>query len=175
MPRFLLTIKDRTLGGVTLPPCQSFTIGKLDFRRYTQIPSQVEGVPDETYLGAVGEYSEADVTAFKGQVANYVVRWGVTKSKDKGPSLRSAQVYDTRINTYSPMPDRDEPLADYLGVQPIALGAHMAVASMITAEQAAQRQEAQAAEDKARATDPTDDRRRKQHGRAKAAGESLEA
>ena len=65
MPRYHLTIKDRTEGGVTLPACQSMTIGKLDFRRYTSIPSKVEGMPDETYPGAVGEYSEADVEGFR--------------------------------------------------------------------------------------------------------------
>lgn len=176
MPRYHLTIKDRTAGGVTLPACQSMTVGKLDFRRYTSVPSRGHDLPDETYPGAVGEYKPEDVAAFHEAVKHFVVRWGFRDRTKMGvaqaPQLSSAVVHDTRNRDYS-RASGDEDLADYLEVREIQVGVPVGVLNTITAEQAAAKQDAEASEARARATDPTDAIRRKVHARAKAAGESL--
>lgn len=176
MPRFHLTIKRHADG---LPPCQSATIGKLDFRVYTTVHSQTEGVPDTTYEGAVGEYDEKDVAEFREVVKHFVVRWGFAAKRNPdgtmGPSrLRSATVHDTRVKNAIRTPKFEEPLGLYLDVRPINLDDHQQPVGVVTPEQAAAEQESRASEERARASDPSDGQRRARHGRAKATGEGVE-
>lgn len=168
--RFHLTIKDRE----GLPPCQSITVGKLDFRRYTTINSTREGLPDQTYHGAAGEYDEADVAEFHEKVKHLVVRWGWSTRKLDGREvtrLWSAAIFDTRCKEFFPT-DRDEPLSRYLDVQPITVGVPTSFVGA-TAEQIEASSSARASEERAR-QDPRDARERAKHARAKRDGETVE-
>lgn len=170
--RLHLTIREHRDG---LPPCQSITVGKLDFRRYTSVPSKREGLPDQVYLGAVGEYSEADVEAFRERVKHLVVRWGYRVKKDGTRQLWSAQVHDTRVAGFFPVPEADEPLERYLEVQPIGAGVPVStIFGSAPPEHLEAVAAASASEERARREDPTDQSRRARHGRAKAAGEGVE-
>lgn len=183
MPRYHLTIKDRTENGVSLPPCHAITVGKLDFRRYTSIPTKIEGQPDRIYTGAVAEHKAEEVAEFRELVKRFVVRWNWReKGSDGRPvdrRLWGAQVIATRVGdkpspNFFPLPERDEPLEKYLDVREIPSGLPEDLVGVgVSADQVAAEQEAQANEARARSNDKSDEARRRVHGRAKAAGESL--
>lgn len=174
MARYHLSIKPRG----DMLPCQSFSIGgrggkspvpALDFRHHTTIVGKGQNPVDQTYLGAVGEYTDDAVTLFREKVEHFVVVWGFD---DRG-NPRSAQIWDKRMPDYFDN-GNSEPLSQYLVVSPIAVGVTPQQTGTISPEQVAALASAQASEQIARETDPTDARRRKAHGRAKANGESLE-
>lgn len=167
--RLQLNILDRD----GLPPCHAVTIGKLEFRRYTTVPSRVGGLPDMVHMGAVGEYSEADIAEFRDRVQHFVVRWG-WRERQGVPQLWAAEIHDRRVTGWFPVPERDEPLERYLLVQEIATGVPASIGAA-TPEQVEALAAARASEDRARREDPTDGQRRAAHGRAKRAGEGVEA
>lgn len=164
--RLHLAIKSRG----DLPPCQSVTIGKLDFRRYTTVNAKGKGAIDQTYMGAVGEYSDEDVKDFEARAKNLVVRWGWKDGAD-GRSLHSATIFDKRVPDYFETED-DEPLRGYLTLTPVGVDAPHSIGTT-TPEQVAALASARASEERAR-QDPRDARERAKHTRAKRDGESVE-
>jgi hypothetical protein len=167
--RYHLTIRDRD----GLPPCQSITVGKLDFRRYTAIPSTREGLPDQIHHGAVGEYTDEEVAGFREAVKHLVVRWGHRVQSDGSRRLWSAAIHDVRCSGFFAVPEADQPLAELLDVQPITI-TPVTMIGNATAEQIDALAVAQASEERARREDPQDQSRRARHARAKATGEGVE-